>query len=96
MKSVYDIGEMPLRHYYATRMLTKGHVSHYQLSQYMGTSVGMIEKHYGHLRLRDLAQKFVGEGEIQAELKYGKNDKKPDKRADAIALVEEDEGGEDD
>jgi len=81
-----------LRHYYATRMLTKGHVSHYQLSQYMGTSVGMIEKHYGHLRLRELAQKFVGEGEIQTELKYGKNDKRPD----AIALAEEDEDGEDD
>ncbi len=85
-----------LRHYYATRMLTKGHVSHYQLSQYMGTSVGMIEKHYGHLRLRDVAQKFVGEGEIQTELKYGKNDKKPDELAKSIALLEEEDGIEDD
>lgn len=37
------------RHTYATFRLLYGRVSVYTLAENMGTSVGMIEKHYGHL-----------------------------------------------
>lgn len=37
------------RHYYATQRLLKG-ISVYTLAENMGTSVAMIEKHYGHVR----------------------------------------------
>ena len=37
------------RHYYATQRLLRG-VSVYTLAENMGTSVAMIEKHYGHVR----------------------------------------------
>ena len=37
-----------LRHYYATERLTSG-VPIYTLAKNMGTSVQMIERHYGHL-----------------------------------------------
>jgi integrase len=58
-----------LRHYYATQMLTKTDVTIYQLAEYMGTSVTMIEKHYGHLNLRNVANKFVGAGSVDSEVK---------------------------
>lgn len=51
-----------LRHFYATYMLTHSDVTAYQLAEYMGTSVGMIKKHYGHLDLRLIADKFAGDG----------------------------------
>ena len=38
-----------LRHYYATERLLMG-VSIYTLAENMGTSVGVIQQHYGHLR----------------------------------------------
>ncbi len=38
-----------LRHYYATERLLAG-VSVYTLAENMGTSVAMIERHYGHLK----------------------------------------------
>ena len=37
------------RHYYATQCLLTG-ISVYTLAENMGTSVAMIEKHYGHVR----------------------------------------------
>jgi len=44
-----------LRHTYATFRLTYGKVGVYVLAQNMGTSVEMIEKHYGHLKPEDVA-----------------------------------------
>lgn len=44
-----------LRHYYATAKLNYGQ-NHYFLAANMGTSVEMIEKHYGHLTVRDIAK----------------------------------------
>jgi len=43
-----------LRHTYATFRLIEG-VSVYKLAENMGTSVAMIEKHYGHLKPEDAA-----------------------------------------
>ena len=53
-----------LRHYYATAMITKGKVTTAQLAKYMGTSEAMIEKHYGHLNLQRIADKFAGLGTL--------------------------------
>ena len=53
-----------LRHFYATHELTKGNVTSYQLAEHMGTSVAMLQAHYGHLDLLKLADKFAGEGSI--------------------------------
>ncbi len=39
-----------LRHTYATFALLYGRVSVYTLAVNMGTSVDMIEKHYGHVK----------------------------------------------
>ena len=44
-----------LRHFYATQRLTNG-VNPYLLAQQMGTSVNMLEKHYGHVVTTDIAQ----------------------------------------
>ena len=41
---------MIARHYYATMALTYERMSIYTLAKHMGTSVLMIEQHYGHLR----------------------------------------------
>lgn len=57
-----------LRHYYATQMLTKGRVTTAQLAKYMGTSEAMIHKHYGHLSLQRIADKFVGLGSLDEVL----------------------------
>ena len=57
-----------LRHYFATMKITKGHISTAQLATYMGTSEAMIEKHYGHLNLQRIAEKFVGGGSLDEEL----------------------------
>ena len=53
-----------LRHFYATHELTKGNVTAYQLAEHMGTSTGMLQSHYGHLDLLNLADKFAGEGSV--------------------------------
>lgn len=58
-----------LRHYYATLRITIGQISTKQLAEYMGTSEGMIEKHYGHLNLQRIANKFVGAGTLDTALK---------------------------
>lgn len=58
-----------LRHYYATLRITIGSISTAQLAEYMGTSEGMIEKHYGHLNLQRIANKFVGAGTLDKALK---------------------------
>ena len=49
-----------LRHFYATKMIVRGAVTEIQLAKHMGTSTTMINKHYEHLKLRDVAHKFVG------------------------------------
>lgn len=61
-----------LRHFYATKMIIKGVVSNEQLAKHMGTSPQMIDKHYEHLKMRDVAHKFVGKWTIAEELKRGK------------------------
>ena len=53
-----------LRHYFATLRIEIGKISTKQLAEYMGTSEAMIEKHYGHLNLQRIADKFVGAGTL--------------------------------
>ena len=63
-----------LRHFYATRTLTRTDITPYQLAEFMGTSVGMIKAHYGHLDLRNIADKFAGtDTTIDHELKKSKS-----------------------
>jgi integrase len=62
-----------LRHFYATHELTKGNVTAYQLAEHMGTSIQMIQAHYGHLDLLKLADKFAGEGSVSAALLNNKS-----------------------
>lgn len=61
-----------LRHYYATKMIIKGVVSNEQLAKHMGTSPQMIDRHYEHLKMRDVAHKFVGKWTIESELNRGR------------------------
>jgi integrase len=61
-----------IRHFYATRALTRTDITPYQLADFMGTSVGMLKAHYGHLDLRQIADKFAGTGTIDAELRKPK------------------------
>ena len=49
-----------LRHYYATMALTYDRMTIYTLSKHMGTSVKMIEQHYGHVQLRKKAHAIAG------------------------------------
>jgi integrase len=49
-----------LRHYYATMALTYDRCTIYTLSKVMGTSVKMIEEHYGHVQLRKKAHAIAG------------------------------------
>lgn len=63
-----------LRHFYATHELTKGNVTAYQLAEHMGTSIAMLQAHYGHLDLLKLADKFAGEGSVSAALLNNKKD----------------------
>lgn len=44
----------------------------YQLAEQRGTSVAMIEKHYGHLNLHNIANKFAGGGTIEGAIGRGK------------------------
>jgi integrase len=52
-----------LRHMYATFALTYNRLSIYTLAEHMGTSVKMIEDHYGQLLLRDKAAEIAGDKE---------------------------------
>ena len=61
-----------LRHFYATHELTMGNVTPYQLAEHMGTSLGMLTQHYGHLDLLKLADKFAGAGSIAESLRKPK------------------------
>ena len=61
---LYDIEDQrrtlySLRHTYATFELMKGMDIHL-LAKQMGTSIGMIEKHYSHLTLRMSAEILAG------------------------------------
>jgi integrase len=49
-----------LRHYYATMALTYNRMTVYTLARHLGTSVAMIEQHYGHVELRRLAHEIAG------------------------------------
>jgi integrase len=49
-----------LRHMYATFALTYNRMSVYTLAKHMGTSVAMIEKHYGQIILRNNAAEIAG------------------------------------
>lgn len=50
-----------LRHTYATLALTYDRVPIHTLAEQMGTSVGMIEKHYSHLKLKEAKDQLRGE-----------------------------------
>jgi integrase len=47
-----------LRHTYATNRIEAG-VNHYAIAQNMGTSVGMIERHYGHTTNVNMADELT-------------------------------------
>ena len=49
-----------LRHYYATMALTYDRMTIYTLSKVLGSSVKMIEEHYGHVQLRKKAHAIAG------------------------------------
>ena len=49
-----------LRHYYATMALTYNRMTVYHLAKHLGTSVAMIEQHYGHVELRRIAREIAG------------------------------------
>ena len=49
------------RHTYATLALTHDKVPIHTLAQQMGTSVGMIEKHYSHLKVIEAMEQLRGE-----------------------------------
>jgi integrase len=53
-----------LRHMYATFALTYDRMSVYTLAEHMGTSVKMIEDHYGQLLLKDKAAEIAGDKEF--------------------------------
>lgn len=57
-----------LRHMYATFALTYNRMSVYTLAEHMGTSVKMIEDHYGHLLLRDKAAEIAGDKEWDRDM----------------------------
>jgi integrase len=63
-----------LRHTYATKMLIHGEIKIYDLAIQMGTSVAMIEKHYGHVRATQLAPK-LNLGKDDPTLKVGMDSK---------------------
>jgi len=50
-----------LRHTYATFKLTYDKTPIYTLAEHMGTSVSMIEKHYGHLKVKEALPQLKGE-----------------------------------
>ena len=50
-----------LRHTYATFREVYGNVEVHELAQNMGTSVQMIEKHYGHMKPEQVAERLTRE-----------------------------------
>ncbi len=61
-----------LRHTYATLRLSDGDASIHQLAKQMGTSVGMLEKHYSHLEPIMIAEKLAGKRYEEKEPKVSK------------------------
>ena len=55
-----------LRHTYATFRLQEG-VNHYVLARNMGTSVKMLEQHYGHTSNRAMADELTKHKEKRRE-----------------------------
>ena len=53
---------------YATFALTYNRMSVYTLAEHMGTSVKMIEDHYGQLLLRDKAAEVAGDADWDREV----------------------------
>ncbi len=49
-----------LRHHYATMALTSNRMTVSTLAKHLGTSVAMIEPHYGHVELRRMAHEIAG------------------------------------
>ena len=56
-----------LRHMYAVFALTYNRMSIYTLAEHMGTSVPMIERHYGQIILQDKASEIAGDKEYFIE-----------------------------
>lgn len=50
-----------LRHTYATLALTYDKVNPHVLAEQMGTSIGMIERHYSHLKVTEAIEQLRGE-----------------------------------
>ncbi len=48
-----------LRHMYATYALQGDRMTIHELAEHMGTSVGMLEKHYSHINLRKSARRIT-------------------------------------
>lgn len=61
-----------LRHMYATFALTYDRMTVYTLAKHMGTSVKMIEDHYGQLLLRDKAAQIAGDREWKRSMRERK------------------------
>ncbi len=51
-----------LCHNYATQMLERHKTPIHTLAKQMGTSVGMIQKHYSHLMVANAKEQLRGEG----------------------------------
>ena len=49
-----------LWHFYATKVLPYNRMTAYNLARHLGTSVAMIEQHYGHVELRRIAHEIAG------------------------------------
>lgn len=63
------------RHYYATKELTReGNIGIKALADQMGTSVDVIERHYSHLNLDDLADQIAGEPFVFGDKKNAESD----------------------
>jgi integrase len=58
-----------LRHYYAHKVLLEGRFDVYTLATQMGTSVKMIEQHYGHLTATMRADVIAGKRHVKVEEK---------------------------
>tara|TARA_B110000967_G_C18660507_1_gene447903 strand:+ start:193 stop:627 length:435 start_codon:yes stop_codon:yes gene_type:complete len=60
LKTGRDLTLYSLRHTYATFALVNGGIDIHALTKQMGTSIGMIERHYSHLTLRMKKDFFNG------------------------------------
>ena len=65
-----------LRHTYATQALTNDRVNPHTLAKQMGTSIGMIERHYSHLIPKQAVEQLRGEQTRQLMNASGFDDKR--------------------